>query len=181
MIILGILGILLAGCLGVIPLFKDAPEFQQAVAAQLKEQRIELDTLMLGFIVMAVVVLFWSIAQIVLGVIVRRATTVPVAMSLALTAATILALLVFILISLVGGDIGGLACNIVFAALVAIQLVWLIQAMKNAGPITAMQTQYQMWGYASPGMPPIPSPPQGYGYGHVPPPRTPPVQPPPEP
>lgn len=168
MIILGILGLLLGGCMGVlaafVPAMRDSPEAAQALAQMEEQAKVDAFTVFLaGAIVLGVA----SVAQIVVGVIVRRGTLGPVVTGIVLTAL----LLLFMGVQTIGalftpGGIFGACVTGVACVLYVVLLVWLIQAARNSGAVAAQQAGYPnplMYGYAAPQ--PY-GPPQGYGYSY---------------
>lgn len=183
MIILGALGLLLGGCMGVlaafVPAMRASPEAAQALAQMEEQTNIDAFTV---FLAGAIVTGVASVAQIVVGVIVRRGTLGPVIAGIVLTALLLLFMGVQTVGALLtpGGLVGGCVTGVA-TVLYIVLLVWLIQAARNTGTVAAMQAGYPnplMYGYAAP-QPYGQQSGYGYGYGYGQPPAAPDAPPPP--
>jgi hypothetical protein len=178
MIVLGALNLLCGICGGVMVAGAD---FEQILAQQELPPEVELTPGVLqGLAIgMLVVGLAAGIGAIVLGLLVRRGASVPVILSLVLTALVVLVLAFLIVAGTAAALMQGMAPTpiciwIIPLVLSILLLVWLIQAARNAGQIKAWQQQYQAqywqqqpygggYGYQQPpGQGPPPPPPSGY-------------------
>lgn len=173
MIVLGVLGLLLAGCFGVIagflPTLLQNPDFAKGWNEATAEQQLEMPVMVVAIVIAAIMVGVWSMAQIVVGAFVRRGTSVPIVFGIVLTALSLLGAAGNTVATLPTGNVGAIGCQFIGLALLILQLVWLIQAIRNASQVSAMQ---QMYGWqqqmAMGGMYPsgYGQQPQQYGYGY---------------
>lgn len=179
MILLGILALLMGGCIGamaaLLPTFADNPQIAEALA--------ELETAgaspALLMAVNAGVTILIGLGFVILGVLVRRGTAGPVITAMVLVGLVLLFQLFATVVLGVTGQLPAAGCNVITLIPLAFAMVMLIQAARNLPAVAALEAQYRQpampWGWSGPAYPPPPSPPaSGYGYGQRP--RPPPIE-----
>jgi hypothetical protein len=186
MIVLGVLLLLMGGCIAAVgaalPSFRDQMPAEQRQVFDDLEHRFNF-SLQGVMVAMGIITLAIGLANIILGILVRKGGIGTVVGSLVLTSISILFILLNIFGAVMQGANGavGLCFWVVALALFVLLLVWLIQAARASSKIDLMQQQYQAqysqyqqaWQqYGQTGYP------QGYGYPQPPPPAPPAPQPP---
>lgn len=176
MIILG--GLMLAGalCCGGISIVLPIDQLEKALAEQSAEVgEISAEQLRIGMIVIAVIMLGVALPMIILGVFIRRGGKGVAIAGIVLTSILLLLMAINLLSGLVRGGgapdmVAGLCVMLIPVALLVLQLVWLVQAVRASQSIDMMrmQQQQQYWQYTQqqqqmygqPGVqPPMSSPP----------------------
>ena len=160
--VLGVVLLLLGGCLGALgagmPTLRQQPQFEQALR-QLETQAPG-DLLGMLFVIMGVVTSVVAVAYIVLGFFTRRGGLGAIITSLVLSGLVAAYLVLNTVVSLASGagGLGGACIGVIGLALHGVLITWLIQAVRASARVRALQAQYaaQPW--------PAPQSPQAYGY-----------------
>lgn len=154
MIILGFLMLACAMCCGGV-LLAPRPMLDQALTQAASGQAATLtpDEFRMASMVSMVVLIGLGLPMVILGMLVRRGGSGSIIAAIVLSVILLILIGLQILASGVQGGganiIAGACIMILPASLVSLQLVWLAQAMRARGAITAMQMQYQQqyWQY----------------------------------
>jgi len=157
LIVLGVLTLLLGGCLGAVGLgteVADAEQFIRQIEAQPGAQPfpIAAEQALVAVKWMAAIVLGAGVAMVLLGAVVRGGNRAGLVVSLILGAGLALLLGAALLASVVaaaGGQpmalVGGACLYGLPFALVCLALVWLVQGLANAGKVDAARAYVQQW------------------------------------
>lgn len=191
MIVVGIVALLMAGCVGVtaamLPSLNDMPELQQSLSQLENQAGFKASTLM---IVAAVVFGIVALVQIILGILVRGGGLVSAVLAIVFTSIMLIYSAINFVASLaISGQLGGACLSAGMAVVFGVQLILLIYVCRNAKHVAWLKqgafAPQAAWPPPQPYVGPAgtypPGMPQGYGYGSVPAPPPPPQQPPADP
>lgn len=178
MIVLGILMLLMGGCMGAVgvalpSLMGQMPPEQIKVFTDIEARfHISPGTLLLGF---GIFMFVFGLVYIVMGFVVRGGGLGSVITSIVLTVLTVLYLVLNLITSLFegAGGAGGACVSVLALAMFGLLLVWLIQAARASTRIRGMQSQYQQQYMQYQQMMQQYGQQAGYGYGYPPPPAPP--------
>ncbi len=173
MFVVGAMALLFGGCMGftaaMLPRLRDMPEVRQTLATLESQAGVSATTLI---IIAAVLFGVIGLAQIILGIFVRRGGLVIAIVGIIFTSLVLIYMCINLAISIITpGQLGGACMSVVVAAVFVAQLILLIQACRNAGQVRWMQQMYagqtawpqQQAPYAQQ---PVDPPGVNYGYGY---------------
>jgi hypothetical protein len=155
MIIVGAIATLFALCMVGVTQILRTTTLPPELAAQMHQMESNGVTAAAIFMTMGVAFFIFAVLEIVLGLFVRTGNTVAIGLSLIGTAVVLVIFAVFVLVGTANAlmhapqAVAGLMIWLVPLALLVLQLIWLITAIRAAPRMAMAQQQYQaqLWQY----------------------------------